>query len=178
MDKKEIAQRKMTQRDNLDKKIKHKFDQLIHSEMLNTIVDFKSIALFASFGHEIETYTLIEKLLMKNYKVYLPRVEGKKMNFYKIKSLDNLMKSTFGILEPHHGEAADKDSIDVIVVPLLAFDKNKFRIGYGGGFYDAYLKDYSGVKIGIAYSFQFTEEKFVETQDVACDYIVTERGIE
>ena len=59
---------------------------------------------------------------------------------------------------------------------MLAYDKDNFRVGYGGGYYDGYLKGYSGLKVGVAYSFQFTKESFVEAHDIACDVIVTERG--
>lgn len=177
MDKKQIATINRIKRSNLDKDLKKKYDQAIHCEVYHQVENLTHIALFASFGQEIETYTLIESLLEKEYHVYLPKVEGKIINFYEIYNLKNLKKSSFGILEPKATIPVDKKNLDAIIVPLLAFNKDKYRVGYGGGYYDSYLKDYSGLKLGIAYSFQYTEEDFVEKFDIACDYIATERGL-
>lgn len=173
-----IAQSKMIERAKLDQSIKKIYDEKIHNQILDFLKGSKSVALFASFAHEIETHSLIDTLLKREYLVYLPKVEEKIMNFYEIKSKDDLFLSSLGILEPRVGKTVSKQDIDLIVVPLLAYNKDRFRIGYGGGYYDSYLKDYSGLKVGAAYSFQFTNKTFVEEHDVACDYIVTERGIE
>ena len=174
--KKEIAKEKMHQRSNLNKDSKKKYDHQIHKQLVEELSGYNSVALFASFGDEIEMYSLMDALIEKNYQVYLPKVEGKEMNFYPVHSKDELILSSIGILEPTKTEAVFKDDLDIIVVPMLAYDKDNFRVGYGGGYYDGYLKGYSGLKVGVAYSFQFTKESFVEAHDIACDFIVTERG--
>lgn len=178
MDKKEIAKQKMLLRSNLNETLKKAYDHKIHTQVLEEMSGYTSVALFASFGHEIEMYTLMDALILKGYQVYLPKVEGKEMNFYQVYSKDELVLSSIGILEPVKTKAVSKIDLDVIVVPILAYDKNKFRVGYGGGYYDGYLQDYSGLKLGVAYSFQFTKDTFVEEHDIACDIIVTERGKE
>ena len=91
-----------------------------------------------------------------------------------------LYVNSFGILEP---KKSNKNVVpDLVMVPLVAFDKNLDRIGYGKGFYDRFLKKISKKKnkiisIGIAYSFQKTSKIPTNKFDFKLDYIFTERGI-
>jgi len=59
-----------------------------------------------------------------------------------------------------------------VIVPMLAFDKNNYRLGYGGGYYDRYLKDYDGLKIGLAFDEQYGE-LCIESFDMPLDIIIT-----
>ena len=165
----------MLARSSLNAKTKNIMDLMIQKKLLNLLDDFDSIALFASFNSEINLWPVIEKLCWTK-KVCLPRVEGNDMNFYYIQSQDDLEQSKFGILEPKvECEKACKSSIDIIIVPMLAFDLNLFRIGYGGGYYDRYLQDYDGYALGLAYSFQCVDTIPIEDHDVKCDAIMTEK---
>ena len=177
MDKKKIAQEKKHERQHLDKEIKKDYDHKIHQQLLKMVEVGQSVALFFSFKNEINTHPMIEDLLALDCKLYLPRVEGRRMNFYQVTSLTDLKRSSYGILEPLPSLPVSKNDLDVIVVPLLAFNDAKYRIGYGGGYYDNYLKDYQGLKVGLAYSFQHTKKDFNEKHDVACNLIITERGV-
>lgn len=178
MDKKRLAEAKRKERATMDPLLKERYDQSIRNQLLTMTKDLKTVALFASFNDEINLFPLMDVLWEKGKTVYLPKVEGKTMNFYEVNSKDDLIKSKMGILEPKQGRAVSKEAIDLIVVPMLVYNTDKYRIGYGGGYYDGYLHDYSGLKVGVAYSFQFTDKEFVEKHDVACDYIITERGME
>ena len=122
-----------------------------------------------------------EKLLIASYmpinneieikldnKMCYPKVEGKIMNFYIPNSFT---KGVYGILEPV-GELVNKSDIDIIIVPLLYFDKYNNRAGYGGGYYDRYLKDYKGITIGVAYDFQEVDKIDVKKTDVKLNYII------
>jgi 5-formyltetrahydrofolate cyclo-ligase len=81
---------------------------------------------------------------------------------------------TFGILEPENG-FVPKSDLDVILVPCTAF-KGKHRLGYGGGYYDRFLKDFQGLKIGIAFDEQ--EADFpVHSWDIPLDIIVTQTRV-
>ena len=71
---------------------------------------------------------------------------------------------------------------DIIIVPLLAFDKDKFRLGYGKGYYDRYLnkyiKQYKDIMtVGVAFSFQKHNKLPINKNDVKMDFILTEKGI-
>ena len=102
------------------------------------------------------------------------------MQFYKWKKNDVLKINQFGMLEP----ALLSENIvpDIMLVPLLAYDNQNNRLGYGGGFYDRYLNKYLKTHdniftIGIAFSFQKHHKIPVFNNDVKLDYILTEKGI-
>ena len=118
------------------------------------------IASYMPINNEIE-------IKLENKMCY-PRVEGKNMNFYIPNSFT---KGVYGILEPI-GELMKKEDIDIIIVPLLYFDKDNNRVGYGGGYYDRYLANYKGITIGVAYDFQEVEKIDVKPTDVKLNYII------
>ena len=101
------------------------------------------------------------------------------MNFFKWKKNGVLSVNEFGILEPIKNMAKIPD---VMLIPTLAFDKDKFRLGYGKGFYDRYLNKYlkkyqNILTVGIAFSFQKHHKLPTNHNDVKLDYILTEKGI-
>ena len=101
------------------------------------------------------------------------------MNFFSWRKNDVLLVNKFGILEPVKTRAKVPD---FMLVPILAFDKNKFRLGYGKGFYDRYLSKYlkrykNILTIGVAFSFQKYHKLPVNKDDVKLDFILTEKGI-
>ena len=98
------------------------------------------------------------------------------MNFVEWQYLDPLRVNEFGMLEP----CLKKKSLvpDLMLVPLLAFDGNNNRLGYGKGFYDKFLKNKKNITtIGIAFSFQKYNKLPVSNLDIKLDYILTEKGI-
>ena len=101
------------------------------------------------------------------------------MNFYSWKKNDVLFVNEFGILEPAKTQIKVPE---IILVPVLAFDKNKYRLGYGKGFYDRYLNRYlkqfkNILTVGVAFSFQRHHNLPVNQNDVKLDFIITEKGI-
>ena len=101
------------------------------------------------------------------------------MNFYEWKRKDVLNVNNYGILEPFKSKPIKPK---VVLVPLLAFDKFKNRLGYGKGFYDKFLKKNDKnkskvISIGVAFSFQKYHKLPVNYKDVKLDYILTEKGI-
>mgnify|MGYP000487818402 FL=1 len=90
-----------------------------------------------------------------------------------------MLVNKFGILEP----IKTKFKIpNLILLPVLAFDRNKYRLGYGKGFYDRYLKKYlkkfsNILTVGVAFSFQKYHKLPTDKHDVRLDYILTEKGI-
>ena len=84
-----------------------------------------------------------------------------------------------GFLEP---PKTQKKIPDIILVPTLAFDKDKFRLGYGRGFYDRYLSKYlkqfkNILTVGVAFSFQRHHKLPINKNDIKLDFIITEKGI-
>ena len=98
------------------------------------------------------------------------------MDFFKWSTNDPLKINKFGIPEPISQKIRHPK---ILLIPLIAFDKNLNRVGYGGGFYDRYIsrirKDKRILKIGIAYSFQKVKKIITNKYDIKLDYIITEK---
>ena len=138
------------------------------------------IALYYPSSFEINTLKLLELNFISKKDILLPIIgENNSMNFFQWKKNEVLQVNKFGMLEP----IKSKLSIpNIMLVPLLAFDKNKNRLGYGKGFYDRYLNKYlNNVKniltVGVAFSFQKYHNLPANNKDVKLDYILTEKGI-
>lgn len=133
---------------------------------------------YVSTPIEVDTRILIERLLSEGRRVAVPYcIENtRSMNFYVIRSFDDLQKRTFGVLEPVPMQC--KKVVDfsgsVCIVPGLAFDRQGYRLGYGKGYYDRFLSRYSGAMIGVCYRSCMTRRLHRGRFDVACDMIVTE----
>ena len=91
--------------------------------------------------------------------------------------MDDLKEGAFHILEPSTNEHMDVKDLDVIVVPLLMFDANHNRIGYGRGFYDRCLKKTNALAVGLAFDFQEVENTYPHSLDVPLNYIITQKGV-
>ena len=100
------------------------------------------------------------------------------MNFFEWSNNDPLAINKFGIPEP---VSKKKKFPDILLVPIVAYDKNLNRIGYGGGFYDRYLEKIRKIKkiitIGFAYSFQKIKKVPIDKYDIKLDFIVNEKKI-
>lgn len=129
---------------------------------------------FHSYGSEISTLELIAEGLRQGKKVFLPRVEGEEIHFYRITSLDQVTEGYRGIPEPadngeryeYTEELAQKT---LLIMPGVAFDAAKNRLGYGKGFYDRYLADKEALamrSIGICYQCQMVEQVPSREQDI------------
>lgn len=129
---------------------------------------------------ELDPRPLMRRLEAMGARLALPRTprRGEPLTFHRWDSATSLVGGRFGVTEP----AADTPVVtpDVVLVPLLAFDRSGARLGYGGGFYDltlAALRRAGPVRaVGLAYAAQEVERVPVEPHDVRLDAIVTEQG--
>lgn len=141
---------------------------------------------FVSFGSEIDTHEIIRKALTDKKTIYVPRVEGKQIEFYRLLDFKLLIKSKYGILEP----TVDSNLLyvpvgsninynkyhNLMLLPGLSFDVKGNRIGYGAGYYDKFLslhQDNYFYKIAIGYDFQVLEELPAEEYDRRANMIIT-----
>ena len=137
-----------------------------------------SVLLFLSREDEPETRTLIHAAQVDGKKVYLPRIKGDKLVCVPYREGDPTKVNEYGIEEPTAKEVSLSEalSIDLAIIPLVAFDKDKHRLGRGKGYYDRYLEFYPGVSVGYAFSLQECECVPTEKHDVKLNYIFTEKG--
>lgn len=142
---------------------------------------FKTIALTLSRFPEVDTSPLIEYLWQQGKTVCVPKSDGstKRMQFYKINSWSDIEPGYKEILEPKESscDAVAKSEIDCIIVPGVVFTFSGYRIGFGGGFYDRYLQDFSGVTCSLLTSLQLEEQLPIEQHDVPVQYLITEQNI-
>ena len=157
--------------------------KIYESKLINKIVCFPGNAGTANMATNVEVDILdfLQKASKKKFKIVLPVIKSKsKMSFKLWFSNEPLYVSKFGILEPHK---SNKEIIpDLIMVPLVAFDKQLNRIGYGKGYYDRILSRMSKKKdklisVGIANSFQQCKNIPANKYDFKLDYIFTDQGI-
>ena len=131
--------------------------------------------------YEVDILNFLEEASKKNFKIALPVIKSSNaMSFKSWIFKEPLYVNKFGILEPK--KSKKKIIPDLVMVPLVAFDKKLNRIGYGKGYYDRCLQKISRIKkkiiyLGIAYSFQECSHIPAKKYDFKLDYIFTERGI-
>ena len=138
----------------------------------------KNIGGYYAYNYEIDIMQALEKFEELNYSISLPKIgKNSEMDFFEWSNNDPLNINIFGIPEP---VSKKKKIPDILLVPLVAYDKNSNRIGYGGGFYDRYIERIKKIKkvitIGLAYSFQKVKKVPIDKHDVKLDFIINEKN--
>ena len=182
MDKKEIKKTIRKEIAHLKKnhtmEWQEKMSALILSKLEETdqFRNARSIAIYHAIPGEVQTESFINKW-HKTKQLYLPVIENDFLKLQPYHGPDNLKAGVFGILEPASNHAVDVSDISLIIVPGVAFDKNRNRMGRGKGYYDKLLKHSQACKIGICYEFQLIEEVPSESFDVPMDVVITESEV-
>ena len=138
----------------------------------------KVIATYLSFPHEFQTQELIEQALKDGKKVLIPKTYPKGRMDFVVYDPQQLVKTSFGLLEPQGDlEVVDASQIDLIHVPGLAFTREGYRIGYGGGYYDRYLKHFPGHTLSTIYPCQ-VQQFMPENHDIPVqEVLIDERNL-
>ncbi len=138
----------------------------------------KVIATYLSFPHEFQTQGLIEQALKDGKKVLIPKTYPKGRMDFVVYDPQQLVKTSFGLLEPQGNlEVVDASQIDLIHVPGLSFTTKGYRIGYGGGYYDRYLEQFSGHTLSTIYPCQI-QDFIPENHDIPVqEVLVDERNL-
>ena len=140
---------------------KYQEDIFRHILAMDIYQEAMHIALYYPIHQEVDTRILIHDALKHHKHVYLPKIKDGEMAFYELFEEDDLQEGVFHIFEPRSSKKVDPDIFNLMFVPLLAFNERYYRMGYGKGFYDRYLKNKNIYTIGLAYHFQkcsFQEE--------------------
>jgi len=149
----------------------------------NILEDKSRIAIYYSVNNEVATMQIIKHLWTKDKELFLPIIKSNQLVFGSYKSGDNLSNNKFDIPEPTTPteEIITADVLDLVVVPLVAFDSDCNRLGMGGGFYDRALafkktssKTSSPLLIGLAYELQKVNILEMNSWDIPMDGIISE----
>lgn len=135
-----------------------------------------TVMAFWSFGSEVETSPLIERLHGAGKRVLLPRTDADEVAAVGYAPGDPVVATSFGAMEPAGLEVVRPEEVDVVIAPGVAFDRRGARVGYGGGFYDRFLSRTrpDAPVVAIAFSLQVVDEVPEGRGDRRVDAIVTE----
>ncbi len=137
----------------------------------------KIVGGYYPYNYEANGIKILEKLEKQNFLITLPKIrKNSQMDFFHWSTNDPLSINQYGIPEPISNKIRYPN---ILLVPLVAFDEHLNRVGYGGGFYDRYIKKNKKNKkiitIGLAYSFQKVNKIPINKYDIKLDFIVTEK---
>ncbi len=158
---------------SLNQELSVNFFSGIDLTKINTLHTFLPILL----RNEVDTWLIIHQLKKDHpqIRISIPRVEDNRLVNYYLEGGSQLNKNQWGILEPASGEITPADKIDLVIVPLLAFDKKGNRVGYGKGFYDRFLIEcrVDCKKIGLSFFEPIENISDINANDVRLDAVVT-----
>ena len=179
-----MARKELIRKKYLLKRKKYFFeiDKSFFKPLINLIKykNCKTLALFSPTSYELNVLSFLNLKFSKKITTFLPVIKKNfLMNFYEWKKTDVLKVNKHGILEPLKSKPFTPG---IILVPLIAYDLSKNRLGYGKGYYDRFLnkcakKNNRIISVGVAFSFQKYHNLPVNKNDVKLDYIITEKGI-
>jgi isopentenyl-diphosphate Delta-isomerase len=140
------------------------------------------IHIYYSKREEVSTPEIIKKSFDFGKKVVVPVIQNKKiMEHVEIFKDTQFKEASFGISEPlvihEYFDVNKLKSDDIILIPLVAFDHQLGRLGHGKGYYDMFLSKTKALKVGLAYSWQQTNEVPMEKFDVYLDLVITENSV-
>ncbi len=137
------------------------------------------VLLYAAVRGELDIFSLAETILSKKIAIAYPRSErGGVMRFHTVGSPSELVTGLYAIPEPpQSAPSAAPSARSVCIVPALAYDRDGYRLGYGGGYYDRFLKGFPGKTIGVAPAYAIYGELPRDENDLPVSMIATERGI-
>jgi 5-formyltetrahydrofolate cyclo-ligase len=140
---------------------------------LKEFQEAKGIFIYISFKNEVDTNKIIQSII-DTKQVMVPCIENGKINISQIDNFCTYKKDKFGIPEPCEKKICSPKKIDLAIVPGIAFDLNRNRIGFGGGYYDRILKLINAKKIALCYDFQLLDNIPIDNHDIKMDFIITE----
>jgi 5-formyltetrahydrofolate cyclo-ligase len=142
---------------------------------LPEVVGARTVMVFWSFGSEVQTAALIERLHEAGKRVVLPRVQEGEIAPVAYEPGDPVAATSFGAMEPAGVELVPAEDVDLVIVPGVVFDRRGGRVGYGGGFYDRlFARAPAMPAIAVAFGVQLVDDVPQGRSDSRVDVIVTE----
>lgn len=184
VEKKKLRGRMLHQRDALTPaEIQRKSLRVVGNVL--TLPEFqtaKIVACYVNKGSEVETKPIIRNVLTSSKKVLVPTVTGERdLVFSELRSLEELVPGTFGILEPQPDLTRPRslETVDLAFIPGIVWDSQGYRVGWGKGYFDAVLERLPSwaTSIGLTYDQQVVERVPREEFDLPVDLIVTETRV-
>lgn len=178
----EIRKQILEKRSNLSLEEVDKKSELIIENLTPYLKNAQNIMIFTDMKNEVRITKLIELYPEKNF--FISKIVNSKNREMKINKYNEneLVLHKFGYYESSSDDFYDEKILDIVIVPALAFDSSKNRIGFGGGYYDTFLskvreKNKTALLIGVCYDFQMIEEVPIEGHDITLDLVINESEV-
>ena len=182
LEKNKIRQEILKKRNNLSTEEVEKKSDLIIQNLEKFIKNAENIMIFMDMKNEGRITKLMKLYPEKSF--FIPKITDSKNREMKINRYNEneLVLHKFGYYESSSNDFYDEEILDVVIVPALAFDSKKNRIGFGGGYYDTFLekvrkKNNKVLFIGVCYDFQIIDSVPTEKHDVTLDFVISESKI-
>ena len=165
---------------NIESRVHIEQSYHIHKKVLaeEKVKKAQVIGITLSSFPEVDTWNLIQELWKLGKEVVVPKCEPalRGMTFYQIDSFDQLEVVYMKLKEPIPTitKKIEASQIDLLIVPGVVFNKQGYRIGFGGGYYDRFLSGYNGATFALAFNCQIVDELPIERFDIPVQYIITE----
>lgn len=182
MEKDKIRKEILEKRNNLSTEEVEKKSDLVIQNLENFIKNAENIMIFMDMKNEVRITKLMEFYPEKSF--FIPKITDSKNREMKINRYNEneLVLHKFGYYESSSSDFYNENILNIVIVPAVVFDLEKNRIGFGGGYYDTFLKKIREENkkilfIGICYDFQIIEKVPAEEHDVVLDFVVSESRI-
>ncbi len=180
-EKEKLRKALIKERSSLPKAEIKKKSQLIQQKLFSLKIYQKAtwVMFYLSLPSEVSTDKMITESLKKGKKIVVPAVRGKDLIPCLLTQLNQTQEKNFGIREPLEFKPIKKSQLQLIIVPGCGFDFQGYRLGFGQGYYDRFLRDLKGnvPLVGLAFELQVLKKIPHEKEDVPLDFIVTEKKI-
>lgn len=180
MTKAELRKKYLAKRQQITLEKREELSLLIANKLLELdIWEFSNYHIFLTMDSksEINTEYIVNILAGKDKNIVIPKTDftNNSLKHYLLTDNTLIKSNSYGIPEPQDGIEIEVGKIEVVFVPLLCFDKNGNRVGYGKGFYDSFLSQCNPETLKIGLSFFEAEENIsgITDYDVALNYCVT-----
>ena len=160
--------------DHLSQRVCKQLDKL-------SIWRLKHYHIFISISkyNELDTSSIINKLKSEKKIIIVPKISNNELVHIAINDQTEFSINEYGIKEPNNGNHFIIENLDLIFIPLLAYDLEGHRVGYGKGYYDRFLKltNKSSLKIGLSFFDPINKIQDIDDNDVKLDYCVTPKQV-
>ncbi len=177
--KQQIRKKYKTLRNEMSsKEVRGKSDQICKNIIFSELFqNAEKILAYAPLGNEVDIRPVIEEGWKQKKKIAFPKVFGDAMKYFEINDFSELEEGTFHVMEPKEDHLIDWSDA-LVLVPGVAFDRKKNRMGYGKGYYDRFFEGKTGcIELGVAYELQVAEQLPTEENDLPMEYLVTEKNL-
>lgn len=183
LNKDSLRQRILTARSQFDAHTIHHRSGVIQRALLQSSAfeNADKIAAYSPIRNEVETQAIAEGAWKMGQQIFFPRwnPETRSISLAQAEADTPLIKMPWGTMEPEveADELFPANEMDLIIVPGVVFDEQGFRIGYGYGGYDRFLKHFEGARVGLAFEMQVVDSLPRDTHDIACTQVISETRI-